>query len=52
MFVEAQEMCLDNAEKVYIAPAATDVLDAPSDLFGVLMTASVCINMNYCLNEA
>ena len=51
MFVEGLEMCMVNAEKVYIAQAVTDVLDAPSVLFDALMTESVCIKMTCCLNE-
>ena len=43
--MEVQEICMEIVEKVYSAPAVTDVLGAPSDLSFVLMIQSVCQDM-------
>ena len=42
---------MDIVEKVYTAPAVTDVLDAPSGLLCALMIHSVCQCMTLCFSE-
>ena len=43
--VEAPGMCMVSVGRVYTAPAATDVLAAPSHLLFVLMTEIVSTKM-------
>ena len=42
---------MDIVEKVYTAPAVTDVLDAPLGLLCALMIHSVCQCMTLCFSE-
>ena len=48
--MEAQDIFMEIVEKVYSAPAATDVLGAPSSLLGALMIQNVCPGIMECFS--
>ena len=49
--MEVQGTYMGNVEKACTAQNVTDVLDAPSGLLLVLMTATACTKMICCSNE-